>query len=210
MANSSPEAGERRRLGRLGSQHARSSSMQPLAPIAAGEDAATHPMFSDADLGLGGKTSNIEIRQSFVIGRPPQGMAVSGGRRARRPLHAGGCSPARTATDGRARSPSDWVRLQPPSTGSTYHPDDATQRGMILGAGRDRLSASRANAELEYTLTAEQSGARDAGRHHGPHAVARTAGTIRASAIVNDLAAVDRHVCASSRAAAGGIAGCAG
>jgi carbon-monoxide dehydrogenase small subunit len=34
--------------------------------------------------------------------------------------------------------------------------DDAGQRGMIVGAGRDRLSASRANAEIEYQLSAEQ------------------------------------------------------
>jgi len=36
--------------------------------------------------------------------------------------------------------------------------DDATQRGMILGAGRDRLGASRASGELEYRLS-EQGGA---------------------------------------------------
>jgi carbon-monoxide dehydrogenase small subunit len=34
--------------------------------------------------------------------------------------------------------------------------DEAMQRGMILGAGRDRLSASRASAEIEYRLSAEQ------------------------------------------------------
>src|SRR5262245_12315835 len=37
--------------------------------------------------------------------------------------------------------------------------DEATQRGIILSAGRDRLSASMANAELEYALTPEQSDA---------------------------------------------------
>ena len=37
--------------------------------------------------------------------------------------------------------------------------DDAMQRGTILGAGWDRLSASRANAEIEYALTAERAGA---------------------------------------------------
>jgi carbon-monoxide dehydrogenase small subunit len=37
--------------------------------------------------------------------------------------------------------------------------DDAMQRGMILGAGRDRLGASRASGELEYRLSAEQGGA---------------------------------------------------
>src|SRR5262249_56008027 len=37
--------------------------------------------------------------------------------------------------------------------------DEAMQRGMILGAGRDQLSASRASAEIEYRLSAEQGGA---------------------------------------------------
>jgi carbon-monoxide dehydrogenase small subunit len=37
--------------------------------------------------------------------------------------------------------------------------DDARQRGLMRGAGRDRLSASRASAEIEYVLTAEQGGA---------------------------------------------------
>jgi carbon-monoxide dehydrogenase small subunit len=67
--------------------------------------------------------------------------------------------------------------------------DEARQRGMILGAGRDRLSASQANAEIEYVLTAEQAGT-----------AVRVDITVRAvllgplaqfgrSAIVNDLAA---------------------
>jgi carbon-monoxide dehydrogenase small subunit len=67
--------------------------------------------------------------------------------------------------------------------------DEAMQRGMILGAGRDRLSASRASAEIEYRLSAEQGGA-----------TTRVDITVRAlllgplaqfgrSAIVSDLAA---------------------
>jgi carbon-monoxide dehydrogenase small subunit len=67
--------------------------------------------------------------------------------------------------------------------------DEAVQRGMILGAGRDRLSASRASAEIEYRLSAEQGGA-----------ATRVDITVRAlllgplaqfgrSAIVSDLAA---------------------
>jgi carbon-monoxide dehydrogenase small subunit len=66
--------------------------------------------------------------------------------------------------------------------------DAAMQRGIILGAGRDRLSASRATAEIEYALTAEQS-----------EAATRVDIAVRAlligplaqfgrSAIVNDLA----------------------
>ena len=109
--------GERRRLGPL-DRSMRRIVNEPLAPIAAGEDAATHPMFSDADLGLGGKTSNIEIRQSFVIGRPPRRYGGFWRTSSASSLACRGpCSPARTATGGRARSPSDSVRLPPPSTG---------------------------------------------------------------------------------------------
>jgi carbon monoxide dehydrogenase subunit G len=67
--------------------------------------------------------------------------------------------------------------------------DEARQRGVVLGAGRDRLSASRAVAEIEYALAAEQGGA-----------ATRVDITVRTllfgplaqfgrSAIVNDLAA---------------------
>src|SRR5262249_60693343 len=67
--------------------------------------------------------------------------------------------------------------------------DAAMQRGMIIGAGRDRLGASRASGELEYQLRAEQEAA-----------VTRVEITVRAlllgplaqfgrSAIVGDLAA---------------------
>src|SRR5262245_49249058 len=58
-------AGERRRLGPVGSQHAEGSISTPSAPIAAIDRAGMPPTFGDADLGLGGRKPNIEIRQSF-------------------------------------------------------------------------------------------------------------------------------------------------
>jgi aerobic carbon-monoxide dehydrogenase small subunit len=183
--------GERRRLGPVGSQHAEGFVSTPLAPIAAGEDAATQPMFSDADLGLGGRTSNIEIRQSFVIGRPPQ----EAWRFLADVERVVPCMPGAmlTGSHGDRWQGQIAIRLGPIAAAFNGEMriirDDATQRGIILGAGRDRLSASRANAELEYALTAEQSGA-----------ATRLDITVRAlllgplaqfgrSAIVNDLAA---------------------
>ena len=185
------DAGERRRLGPVGSQHAQGFVSAALGPIAAVDDARTHPIFGDADLGLGGRKSNIEIRQSFVIARPPQEVW----RFLADVERVVPCMPGAMLTGSRGDR---WqgkiaIRLGPIAAAFNGEArvirDDATQRGIILGAGWDRLSASRANAELEYALTAERSGA-----------ATRVDITLRAlligplaqfgrSAIVNDLAA---------------------
>ena len=154
-------AGERRRLGPVGSQHAEGFISTPLASIAAGDGAGIRPIFGDADLGLGGRTPNIEIRQSFVVPRPPQEVW----RFLADVERVVPCMPGATLTGSRGDR---WqgqiaIRLGPIAAAFNGEAriirDDATQRGIILGAGRDRLSASRANAELEYALTAESSGA---------------------------------------------------
>jgi aerobic carbon-monoxide dehydrogenase small subunit len=154
-------AGERRRLGPVGSQHAEGFVNAPLATIAALDDAGARPTFGNADLGLGGRTPNIEIRQSFVIARPPQEVW----RFLADVERVVPCMPGATLTGSRDDR---WqgqiaIRLGPIAAAFNGEAriirDDATQRGIILGAGRDRLSASRANAELEYALTAAQSGA---------------------------------------------------
>jgi carbon-monoxide dehydrogenase small subunit len=154
-------ASERRKLGPVGSGHAgRAAGEISLASAAAiGDDRG--PVFDEADLGLAGKKPNIEIHQSLVIARPQAevwsflaeiervvpcmpGATLSGvrGDRLRGQL-AIKLGPIAAAFDGEARV----VR------------DDTMQRGMILGAGRDRLGASRASGELEYRLSAEQGGA---------------------------------------------------
>src|SRR5262249_41566091 len=130
---------------------------------------------------------NIEIRQSFVIARPQRevwnffaqaervvpcmpGATLSGSRGDRLPIKLG---PIAAAFNGEAR----MIRAE------------AMQRGMILGGGSARLSASRESAEIEYRLSAEQGGA-----------ATRVDITVRAlllgplaqfgrSAIVSDLAA---------------------
>jgi aerobic carbon-monoxide dehydrogenase small subunit len=184
-------AGERRRLGPVGSQHAEGFVSTPSAPIAAVDRAGVRPTFGDADLGLSGRKPNIEIRQSFVIPRPPQEVW----RFLADVERVVPCMPGAMLTGSRGDR---WqgqiaIRLGPIAAAFNGEAriirDDATQRGVILGAGRDRLSASRANAELEYALTAEPSGA-----------ATRVDITVRAlllgplaqfgrSAIVNDLAA---------------------
>jgi aerobic carbon-monoxide dehydrogenase small subunit len=150
-----------RGLGPVGSRHAGPTVLPAAAPAAFVPDGGPRPAFGQADLGLGGKQPNIEIRQSFVIARPPAevwrfladmervvpcmpGATLTGfyGDRIQGQL-AVKLGPIAAAFNGEARI----IR------------DDAMQRGTILGAGWDRLSASRANAEIEYALTAERAGA---------------------------------------------------
>jgi carbon-monoxide dehydrogenase small subunit len=127
-------------------------------PDAGIDEPRTH--FGEAGLGLGGRKPGIEIRQSLVIERPPQDVwsflsdvervvpclpgaaltSVEGDRlRGRVAIKLG---PIAAAFNGEARI----IR------------DDAARHGTILGAGWDRLSGSRANAEIEYALTPERAG----------------------------------------------------
>ena len=79
---------------------------------------ATSPALGEADLGLGGKKPNIEIRQSFVIARPQREVwAFLADVGALPPACLELDSPVRTVTDGRARLPSSWGRSRLPSTG---------------------------------------------------------------------------------------------
>jgi carbon-monoxide dehydrogenase small subunit len=154
-------ASERRTLGPIGSGRAgRAAGEASLASAASiGDDRG--PVVGEAELGLAGRKPNIEIRQSLVIAQPQAevwsflgqiervvpcmpGATLSGvrGDRLRGQL-AIKLGPIAAAFDGEARV----VR------------DNAMQCGMILGAGRDRLGASRASGELEYRLSAEQGGA---------------------------------------------------
>lgn len=184
-------AGERRRLGPVGSQHAEGFISTPSAAITAVDGAGMRPTFGDADLGLGRRKPNIEIRQSFVIPRPPQEIW----RFLADVERVVPCMPGAMLTGSRGDRWQGQIAIRLGPIAAAFNGemriirDDATRRGIILGAGRDRLSASRANAELEYALTAESSGA-----------ATRVDITVRAlllgplaqfgrSAIVNDLAA---------------------
>jgi aerobic carbon-monoxide dehydrogenase small subunit len=182
---------ERRRLGPVGSQHAEPVAVTASPPLAAATDIGALRGFDDAGLGLGGKKPNIEIRQSFVIARPRDevwGFLADVER-------VVPCFPGAALTDlqGDRLQGQLSIRLGPITGAFTGEArvirDEARQRGTVLGAGRDRLSASRTTAEIEYALTAEQAGA-----------ATRVDITVRTlllgplaqfgrSAIVNDLAA---------------------
>lgn len=150
-----------RGLGPVGSRHAEPTVGSATAPAAIEADGGPRPAFGQADLGLGGKQPNIEIRQSFVIARPPAEVW----RFLADMERVVPCMPGATLTGcyGDRMQGKLAVKLGPIVAAFNGEAriirDEAIQRGTILGAGWDRLSASRANAEIEYALTGERAGA---------------------------------------------------
>jgi carbon-monoxide dehydrogenase small subunit len=154
-------ASERRKLGPVGSGRADpaggNASLARVAPI--GKDKG--PVLDEADLGLAGKKPNIEIRQSFVIARPQAEVWSFLDDIAR----VVPCMPGATLSAVRGDRLRGQLAIKLGPIAATFDGearvvrDAATQRGMILGAGRDRLGASRASGELEYQLRPEQGAA---------------------------------------------------
>ena len=153
-------ASERRKLGPVGSGRADpvagNASLASAAPI--GEEKGPSCVFDEADLGLAGKKPNIEIRQSFVIARPQAEVWSFLDDIAR----VVPCMPGATLSAVRGDRLRGQLAIKLGPIAATFDGearvvrDAATQRGMILGAGRDRLGASRASGELEYQLRPEQ------------------------------------------------------
>jgi aerobic carbon-monoxide dehydrogenase small subunit len=150
-----------RGLGPVGSRHAGRVAGVASGPLAAAIGGDTPVAFGDGDLGLAGKKPNIEIRQSFVIARP-QREVWNFFAQAERVVP---CMPGATLSGSRGDRLQGQLAIKLGPIAAAFNGearmirDEAMQRGMILGAGRDRLSASRASAEIEYRLSAEQGGA---------------------------------------------------
>ena len=191
LAGLAASAYARRSLGPVGSQHAEPVAGKASASTVAAIGSHTSPALGEADLGLGGRKPNIELRQSFVIARPQREVWAFLADVER----VAPCMPGATLTGSHGDRWQGQITVKLGPIAAAFNGearvirDEARQRGMILGAGRDRLSASRADAEIEYVLTAEQAGT-----------AVRVDITVRAvllgplaqfgrSAIVNDLAA---------------------
>jgi carbon-monoxide dehydrogenase small subunit len=154
-------ASERRKLGPVGSGRADPVAGNALLASAAPIGEEKGPVFDEADLGLAGKNPNIEIRQSFVIARPQAEVWSFLDDIAR----VVPCMPGATLSAVRGDRLRGQLAIKLGPIAATFDGearvvrDAATQRGMILGAGRDRLGASRASGELEYQLRPEQDAA---------------------------------------------------
>jgi aerobic carbon-monoxide dehydrogenase small subunit len=151
---------ERDKLGPVGSGHAAPAVGETPVSIAVPMGGDLRGPYHEADLGLAGKKPNIAIRQSFVVARSQAEVwNILGDIERVVP-----CLPGATLSglQGDRLQGQLVVKLGP--IAATFNGearivrDEATRRGVILGAGRDRLGASRANAELEYLLSAEQDG----------------------------------------------------
>jgi carbon-monoxide dehydrogenase small subunit len=149
---------EPRGLGPVGSRHGGPVTSVASPPLAAAIGGDAPPAFGEGDLGLAGKKPNIEISQSFVIARP-QREVWDFFAQAERVVP---CMPGATLSASRGDRLQGQLAIKLGPIAAAFNGearvirDEAMQRGLILGAGRDRLSASRASAEIEYRLSAEQ------------------------------------------------------
>jgi aerobic carbon-monoxide dehydrogenase small subunit len=151
------------RLGPVGSRNAEATDLPSATSIAPPERSTPLATAGSATvLGLGSRRPNIEIRQSFTVARPSAEVwallrdveqvapCLPGARLTLKPVddHVHGevaakLGPITSTFIGEAR----------------VITDDACQRGTISGAGRDRLSGSRAAGEVEYALSPADAGA---------------------------------------------------
>jgi carbon-monoxide dehydrogenase small subunit len=148
------------KLGPVGSGRAAAAIGDTPVSIAVRMGGDTRGTYHEADLGLAGKKPNIDIRQSFVVARPQAEVwNLLGDIKRVVP-----CLPGATLSDlqGDRLQGQLVAKLGPIAAAFNGEArvvrDQAARRGVILGAGRDRLGASRASAELEYRLSAEQGG----------------------------------------------------
>jgi carbon-monoxide dehydrogenase small subunit len=105
-------------------------------------------------LGLGSRQPNIELQQSFTVARPQREVwdFLSDVER------VVPCMPGATLrkVSGDRLDGQIAIKLGPITASFSGEArvirDASRQRGMIAGSGRDRLSASRAGADIEYAL----------------------------------------------------------
>jgi aerobic carbon-monoxide dehydrogenase small subunit len=151
-------------LGPVGARVARSaalerSSITTAASISKRSDSGPA---QDA-LGLGGRRPNMELLQSFEVSCPPQDVWEFFGDIERVVRCLPGASLTRPP-DGDRVDGKFSARLGPIT--ATFNGaarivrDDEKLRGVVLGAGNDRLSGSRAAGEIEYVLLPAGGGTR--------------------------------------------------
>src|SRR5262245_5420098 len=160
---------ERRKLGPVGSQHAKPLVGTVAPPLAAAPFSAatvgaatveTRQVAEEGDLGLGEKRPNIEIQRSVVVAHPPAEVwnFLADVNR------VVPCLPGATLTGSSGDRLQGQVSVKLGPIAATFEGegrmtrDAAGRRGVMRGTGRDRLSASRVSAEIEYACTAEEAG----------------------------------------------------
>ena len=152
-----------RPIGPVGSRRAAATASRvPLVPADAPAASGGRPAAAEAELGLGSRQPNFEIRRSFVVARPPDEVWAFFGQIER----VVPCLPGAALTgpvDGERIAGRMTVKLGPITTDFSGEArltrDEGARRGSISGAGRDRLSGSRAAADVDYRLVPAEGGA---------------------------------------------------
>src|SRR5262249_58694304 len=108
-------------------------------PLAAGIGGDAPPAFGERDLGVAGKKPNVEIIESFVIARP-QREVWNFFAQVERVVP---CMPGATLSSSRGDRLQGQLAIKLGPITAAFNGearvirDEAMQRGMILGAGRD-------------------------------------------------------------------------
>ena len=150
-------------LGPVGTRKAPAAAERSSGTTAASVPAAEEGGWAQSILGLAGRRPNIELRQSFSVSCPPQEVWNFFGDIER----VVRCLPGASLTgppDGDNINGKFAAKLGPITATFTGAArivrDDARRRGVVLGAGKDRLSGSRAAGEIEYLLLPASAGTR--------------------------------------------------
>ena len=142
-------------LGPIGARRAVASPGTGPDLSAAGPAANLQSPGEEGVLGLGGRQPNVEIRQSFTTSQSPDTVWALFADVARVVPCLPGAAltrpPAGELVEGRMA-----VKLGAITANFTGRArivrDETRRRGVIMGAGNDRLSGSRAAGEVEYVL----------------------------------------------------------
>jgi aerobic carbon-monoxide dehydrogenase small subunit len=144
----------RRTLGPVGSGHAVGGGATPGSISSAPARPLPSPP-QPTDLGLGANAPNLEVRDRFVVARPPDDVW----NLLKDVARVVPCMPGASITslagdrvDGRL-----MIKLGPInaefSGAAMLRYDDALRRGTFAGSGQDRLTGSRASGAIEFVVT---------------------------------------------------------
>jgi carbon-monoxide dehydrogenase small subunit len=150
-------------LGPVGARVARSTLERSPSTGAVSAASADDPGPAQSVPGLGGRQPNIELRQSFAVSCPPEDVWTFFGDIEQVVRCLPGASLTRPP-DGDKVNGKFSAKLGPITATfageARITRDDETMRGVVLGAGGDPLSGSRAAGEIEYALFPASAGTR--------------------------------------------------
>lgn len=159
-APSPPE--ENKSLGPAGAQPARpTDALQSHDREVPQVQTAEQPSHRQTITGLGTRQPNIEIRQSFTVSRAPAEVWAFFADVGQVASCLPGASVTRVGEDGSIEG--KFVTKLGPITATFQGEaqitrDDTDKSGVIVGNGRDRLSASRVAGEVQYVVTTHSDG----------------------------------------------------